>query len=103
MELIFSGKLFSGVEVEKWGIVVRMFLIYEVFMEEIMKFVEIIVSYFCVVIMGCKEVVNKSQDLLLCDGVEYERCVFYGIFGSQDQKIGMKVFVEKKKVEWIYL
>jgi hypothetical protein len=33
--------------------------------------------------------VNKSQDLGVREGVEYERRVFHGLFGSKDQKIGM--------------
>ena len=53
-----------------------------------------------VAVMAAKEVVNKSQDLPLRDGVEYERRVFHSLFGSQDQKIGMKAFAEKKKAQW---
>jgi enoyl-CoA hydratase len=34
------------------------------------------------------------------DGVDYERRVFHSLFGSQDQKVGMKAFGEKKKAEW---
>jgi enoyl-CoA hydratase len=102
MELILSGKSFSGVEAEKWGIAARTFPTYEALMEETMKLAETIASYSRVAIMGCKEVVNKSQDLPLRDGVEYERRVFHGIFGSQDQKIGMKAFAEKKKAEWTH-
>ncbi|KAJ2975523.1 hypothetical protein NUW58_g8328 [Xylaria curta] len=72
MELVLTGKSFSGADAEK------------------------------VAIIGAKEVVNKSQDLGLRDGVEYERRVFHSIFGSQDQKIGMKAFAEKKKAEWTH-
>jgi enoyl-CoA hydratase len=45
-------------------------------------------------------VVNKSQDLGVREGVEYERRIFHSLFGSQDQKIGMKAFAEKKTAEW---
>ena len=38
---------------------------------------------------AAKEVVNKSQDLGLREGVEFERRVFHGLFGSRDQKIGI--------------
>ena len=33
--------------------------------------------------------VNKSQELGVREGVEFERRVFHGLFGSRDQKIGM--------------
>ncbi|KAL8748705.1 MAG: hypothetical protein Q9184_007136, partial [Pyrenodesmia sp. 2 TL-2023] len=41
-----------------------------------------------VAVKAAKEVVNKSQDLPLRDGLEYERKVFHSLFGSKDQKIG---------------
>ncbi|KAH6998657.1 ClpP/crotonase-like domain-containing protein [Ilyonectria sp. MPI-CAGE-AT-0026] len=100
MELILTGKSFSGVEAEKWGIAARTFPTYEALMEETLKLAEAIAGHSRVAIIAAKEVVNKSQDLPLRDGVEYERRVFHSLFGSQDQKIGMKAFAEKKKAEW---
>ncbi|KAI1268686.1 ClpP/crotonase-like domain-containing protein [Xylariaceae sp. FL1019] len=102
MELILTGKSFSGADAEKWGLAAKAFPSYEALMEGVMKTAETIAGYSKVAIIGAKEVVNKSQDLPLRDGVEYERRVFHGIFGSQDQKIGMKAFAEKKKAEWTH-
>ncbi|KAI3337533.1 ClpP/crotonase-like domain-containing protein [Xylariaceae sp. AK1471] len=102
MELILTGKSFSGADAEKWGLAAKAFPSYEALMEGVMKTAETIAGYSKVAIIGAKEVVNKSQDLGLRDGVEYERRVFHGIFGSQDQKIGMKAFAEKKKAEWTH-
>lgn len=102
MELILTGKSFSGVEAEKWGVAARAFPTYEELMEETLKTAETIAGYSKVAVQACKEVVNKSQDLPLRDGVEYERRVFHALFGSQDQKIGMKAFAEKKKAEWTH-
>ena len=102
MELILTGKSFTGVEAEKWGLAARAFPSYEALMEGALQTAETIAGYSKVAIIGAKEVVNKSQDLPLRDGVEYERRVFHGIFGSQDQKIGMKAFAEKQKPEWTH-
>lgn len=100
MELILTGKSFSGEEAERWGVAARVFPTYEALMEESLKTAETIAGYSKVAVQGAKEVVNKSQDLPLRDGVEYERRVFHSLFGSQDQKIGMTAFAEKKKAEW---
>jgi enoyl-CoA hydratase len=100
MELILTGRFFSGVEAEKWGLVARTFPTYEALMEGTLDTAEAIAGYSQVAVQACKEVVNKSQDLPLRDGVEFERRVFHSLFGSQDQKIGMKAFAEKKKAEW---
>ncbi|KAI0097621.1 ClpP/crotonase-like domain-containing protein [Nemania sp. FL0031] len=102
MELILTGKSFSGADAEKWGLAAKTFPSYEALMEGVTKTAETIAGYSKVAIIGAKEVVNKSQDLGLRDGVEYERRVFHSIFGSQDQKIGMKAFAEKKKAEWTH-
>jgi enoyl-CoA hydratase len=44
-----------------------------------------------------KEAVNKSFETLLDEGLAYERRNFYLTFASEDQKEGMKAFVEKRK------
>ena len=102
MELILTGKSFSGEEAEKWGVAARTFESYDELIEAALKTAETIAGYSKVAVQAAKEVVNKSQDLPLRDGVEYERRVFHALFGSQDQKVGMKAFAEKKKAEWTH-
>jgi len=101
MELILTGKNFSGKEAFEWGVAARAFASYEELIEAALKTAETIAGYSKVAVMAAKEVVNKSQDLGIRDGVEFERRVFHSLFGSQDQKIGMKAFAEKKKAEWV--
>lgn len=103
MDLILTGKNFSGVEAEKWGLAARVFEggnkeVLEGALDTAAK----IASLSRVAVVAAKEVVNKSQDLGVREGVEYERRIFHSLFGSQDQKIGMKAFAEKKKAEWTH-
>jgi enoyl-CoA hydratase len=102
MELILTGNNFTGKEAGSWGVAARTFGSYEELMEGALKTAEAIAGYSKVAIMAAKEVVNKSQDLPLRDGMEYERKTFHSLFGSQDQKIGMKAFTEKKAAEWTH-
>ncbi|KAI1082274.1 ClpP/crotonase [Whalleya microplaca] len=102
MELILTGKSFTGAEAAEWGLAAKAFPTYEELMDGALSTAETIASYSKVAILGAKEVVNKSQDLPLRDGVEYERRVFHSIFGSQDQKVGMNAFLEKRKPEWTH-
>ncbi|KIX94675.1 uncharacterized protein Z520_09721 [Fonsecaea multimorphosa CBS 102226] len=101
MELILTGNNFSGEEAEKHGLAAKAFEggNKEV-LEGALNTAEKIASYSRVAVIAAKEVVNKSQDLGVREGVEYERRIFHSLFGSQDQKIGMKAFAEKKKAEW---
>ena len=84
-----------------------------------MNTAEKIASFSRIAVKAGKEVVNKSQELGIREGLEYERRVFHSLFGSKDQKIGMHcafsieftvnhantnigmtAFAEKKMAEW---
>ncbi|KAJ5323107.1 hypothetical protein N7452_011396 [Penicillium brevicompactum] len=101
MELILTGKNFSGKEAGEWGVAAR---VVDGGLDELLetafKTAETIASYSRVSVLAGKEVVNKSQELSLKEGIEYERRLFHALFGSKDQKIGMTAFSEKKKPEW---
>ena len=43
-----------------------------------------------------KESVLKAFETTLAEGLEYERKLFYMLFATEDQKEGMKAFVEKR-------
>lgn len=88
MEIILTGKTFSGVEAGRWGVAARVFDDNAKCLEEAMNTAEKIAGMSSVAVKAAKEVVDKSQDLPLRDGVEYERKMFHSLFGSRDQKIG---------------
>lgn len=120
MELILTGKNFSGKEAGEWGVAAKVVEGgKDELLEEAIKTAETIASYSRVAVVAAKEVVNKSQELSLKEGVDYERRLFHALFGSKDQKIGesrysingrhvpgtngvtgMTAFAEKKKPEW---
>lgn len=102
MELILTGKNFSGREAFEWGLAARVFETPEQCVDAALATAETIAGYSRIAVKAGKEVVNKSQDLGIREGVEYERRLFHGLFGSEDQKIGMKAFAEKKKAEWTH-
>ena len=39
----------------------------------------------------------KAHETSLAEGLEYERKLFYMLFATEDQKEGMRAFVEKRK------
>ena len=88
MDLILTGRNFSGLEAEKWGVAARCFETAQDCVDGALATAGKIAGMSRVATMAAKEVVNKSQDLGVRDGVEYERKVFHSLFGSKDQKIG---------------
>lgn len=100
MECILTGDNISAKQAGEWGLVAKVFETPEECVEGAVKTAEKIAGYSQIAVKAAKEVVNKSQELGIREGVEYERRVFHGLFGSRDQKIGMTAFTEKKKAEW---
>jgi enoyl-CoA hydratase len=89
MELILTGDNFSGTQAGEWGLAAKVFETPAECLDGAIGTAEKIASYSRVAVKAGKEVVNKSQDLGIREGVEFERRVFHSLFGSKDQKIGM--------------
>lgn len=100
MEAILTGDNISGKQAGEWGLVAKVFESPKECVDGAIATAEKIAGYSQIAVKAAKEVVNKSQDLGIREGVEYERRVFHGLFGSKDQKIGMAAFAAKKKAEW---
>ncbi|KAI9845366.1 MAG: hypothetical protein M1830_007545 [Pleopsidium flavum] len=100
MELILTGRNFSGKEAGEWGLAAKVYDSAQECVDGAVETAGKIAGMSRVAVKAAKEVVNKSQELGVREGVEYERRVFHSLFGSKDQKIGMTAFAEKKKPEW---
>ena len=88
MELMLTGRNFSGKEAGEWGVAARVFDSAEECVNGAVDTAGRIAGLSRVAVKAAKEVVNKSQNALLNEGLEFERKVFYGLFDSRDQKIG---------------
>jgi enoyl-CoA hydratase len=88
MELILTGDMFSGAQAAEWGLAARVFETPQECLDGAVGLAARIAGLSRLAVKGAKEVVNKSQELGLREGVEFERRVFHGLFGSRDQKIG---------------
>lgn len=88
MELCLTGDMFSGKQAGEWGLAAKVFDGPQECVDGAIETAAKIASYSRVAVKAVKEVVNKSQELSLREGVEFERRLFHGLFGSKDQKIG---------------
>ncbi|OGS01373.1 MAG: enoyl-CoA hydratase [Elusimicrobia bacterium RIFCSPLOWO2_12_FULL_59_9] len=96
MELILTGKRFSAVEAQAWGMVSKT-APKEKLMEEAMALAEDIAKQAPLAVQLIKESVNRALETDLETGLLHERRLFYLLFGTEDQKEGMKAFLEKRK------
>ncbi len=69
-------------------------------MDEAMRVAGAIASMSLPSVLAGKEAVNAAFETSLAEGVRFERRIFHSLFATQDQKEGMKAFVEKRKPEW---
>jgi len=65
-----------------------------------LKTAETIASMAPLATIANKEMVNAAFELGLAHGINFERRLFHGLFGTEDQKEGMKAFVEKRPGNW---
>ena len=86
-------------EAERPGLVARVVPAGE-FMAEVMKTAEAIAAMPPLAAIAVKEMVNAAFEMPLNQGIRFERRLFHGLFGTEDQKEGMSAFVEKRPGNW---
>jgi len=99
MEMVLTGKLISAEEALDYGLVNKV-VPEEIYLEEAVKFASEIALYSPLALRLAKESVNHAFETTLDEGLHFERKNFYLLFGSNDQKEGMKAFIEKRKPEF---
>ena len=95
MDLILTGRLIDAAEALRIGLVARVYPADQL-LPETMKAAEQIAGYGLLSVLAAKEAVNRSYETTLAEGVRFERRLFHGLFGTEDQKEGMAAFVEKR-------
>ncbi len=99
MELCLTGRMMGAQEAESAGLVARVVPLADL-QAEALKTAEAIAVMPPLAAIAAKEVVNVAFEMNLQQGVQYERRLFAGLFGTADQKEGMAAFVEKRAGNW---
>jgi len=98
MELILTGRTFSALDAEKWGLVSRVVSEGEgEVVKESLAMARDIAEKGRLAVLAAKETVNAAYELDLAQGIRFERRVFHSLFASNDQKEGMSAFAQKRK------
>jgi len=99
MDLILTGRMMDAAEAEKSGLVARVVPAANL-MDEAMKVADIIANMSLPSVLSAKEAVSSAFESPLAEGVRFERRIFHSLFATEDQKEGMKAFVEKRPPKW---
>jgi enoyl-CoA hydratase len=95
MEMCLTGRNMDAKEAEASGLVARVVPLADL-EAEAMKTAETIAAMAPLATIAAKEMVNAAFETMLEQGINFERRLFHGLFGSADQKEGMAAFVEKR-------
>jgi enoyl-CoA hydratase len=99
MEMVLNNRWLSAKEALHFGLINRVVPV-ERYLDEALQLAGEIAARAPLAVRLGKEAVNHSFESFLSDGLEDERRAFYLLFASQDQKEGMKAFIEKRKADW---
>ena len=99
MEMCLTGRMMDAEEAERSGLVAKVVPAHEL-MTEAMKTAEAVAAMPPLAAVATKEMVNAAFEMSLTQGIRFERRLFHGLFGTDDQKEGMTAFVEKRPGNW---
>ncbi|HVV79861.1 MAG TPA: enoyl-CoA hydratase [Pseudolabrys sp.] len=99
MEMNLTGRMMDATEAERSNLVARVVPLASL-MDEAMKMAETIASMSLPSVLIAKEAILRSFEVPLGEGMRFERRVFHSLFATDDQKEGMKAFIEKRKPDF---
>ena len=99
MEMCLTGRMMDAEEAERSGLVARV-VPHESLLEEALKTAETIAGMAPLAAIANKEMVNAAFETGLAQGILFERRLFHGLFGTEDQNEGMAAFVDKRPGNW---
>ena len=99
MEMCLTGRMIGAEEAERAGLVAKVIPAADL-LDEASKTAQLIAAMAPLAAIAAKEMVNAAFEMPLNQGIRFERRLFHGLFGSDDQKEGMAAFVEKRPGKW---
>jgi enoyl-CoA hydratase len=95
MDMCLTARFMDASEAERSGLVSRV-VAADRLIDEALEAATIIASMSLPSVMMIKESVNRAYESSLSDGIHFERRLFHSTFATDDQKEGMKAFMEKR-------
>jgi enoyl-CoA hydratase len=91
--------MMDAAEAERSGLVAKVVPAADL-IDEALKTAEAIAAMPPLAAIAVKEMVGAAFEIPLGQGIRFERRLFHGLFGTEDQKEGMTAFVEKRAGNW---
>jgi enoyl-CoA hydratase len=99
MEMILNDRRLTAQEAYQLGMVNRVVPV-DGYLDEALKLAEEIASRAPIAVRAAKKMINQAFEATLAEGLAAEKQEFYNLFATEDQKEGMRAFIEKRKPKW---
>jgi enoyl-CoA hydratase len=99
MEMILNNRTLKADEALQMGLINKVYPVEE-YLEKSIFLAQELADRAPLAIKAAKEAINQVYEKSLTEGLNIERNIFYDLFSTQDQKEGMKAFLEKRKPNW---
>ena len=99
MDMCLTGRFMDATEAESSGLISRIVSTNDL-LEETLKIADKISELSPQSVLMIKESVNRAYETMLLEGIRVERRLFQSLFATQDQKEGMKAFIEKREPQF---
>ena len=99
MEMCLTGRTMDAHEAERSGLVAKVVPV-AALVDDALNVAQRIAAMPPLAAIAVKEMVNAAFEIPLHAGIRFERRLFHGLFGTEDQKEGMAAFVEKRPGDW---
>ena len=96
MDLHLTGRMMGADEAERAGLVARIVPAADL-VSEALAAATTIAEKSQIAVIAAKEAVHRADELTLAEGVLFERRLFQSLFATDDQKEGMRAFLEKRR------
>src|SRR3954453_5583098 len=99
MEMCLTGRMMGAEEAERSGLVAKVVPAADL-LNEAIKTAEAIAAMPPLAAIAVKKMVGAAFEIPLGQGIRFERRLFHGLFGTDDQKEGMSAFIDKRPGNW---
>ncbi len=99
MDLILTGRTMTAAEAKQAGLVTTVVPAADT-VEEALALADTIAAQPPLAVRAAKRSVLAAAELPLAEGLRRERDVFFDLFASEDQREGMRAFMDKRRPMW---
>ncbi len=99
MEMILNNRTLSAKEAYSFNLINKIYPV-EDYLKHTISLAQEIAERAPLAVQAAKEMINQSFEVSLTEGLQNERESFFNLFFSQDQKEGMKAFLDKRDPSW---